>query len=184
MYEFIKFVSYMNNEFMNLYLNLCISIHMQTLFGTPWIKCFFHEFIYEFMVFSEFIYEFMIRECMNSFQISWILVVFIKEIMFEIISEKYREKYRENFRDFMDVLKGILNWIHLCGAGTRRVWQSRPFLPLKLQSHMPHYQLVCLAELQCKYPGQPPWSYHTLSSGCQVHQCRLGVSPLQAWPVQ
>ena len=46
---------------------------------------------------------------MNSFQISWILVVFIEVIMFEIISEKYREKYRENFRDFMDVLKGILN---------------------------------------------------------------------------
>ena len=61
------------------------------------------------MVFSEFIYEFRIRECMNSFQISWILVVFIEVIMFEIISEKYREKYRENFRDFMDVLNGILN---------------------------------------------------------------------------
>ena len=60
------------------------------------------------------------------------------------MSEEYREKYREKYSYFMKVLKRILieNWT----PRTRSVWQGLPILQQLLQSHLPHYLLVCLAE--------------------------------------
>ena len=67
-----------------------------------------------------------------------------------------------------------------------QVVMGQPILPLLIHSHLPHYQLVCLAELQCQY--LPPWSYHMTHSvlvvTAELHQFDIGVrvSPLQAAP--
>ena len=58
-------------------------------------------------------------------------------------------------------------WCAVRGAWTRSVCHGQPILLLLLQSHLAHYQLVCLAELQ--YQNLPSWSYDILSSGC--HSC-------------
>ena len=59
---------------------------------------------------------------------------------------------------FFCVLRYVISMLR-----QHQVVMGQPIQPLLLQSHLPHYRLVCLAELQCKY--LPPWSY-TLSSGC------------------
>ena len=80
------------NSYMNSYMRIWIHIwiHSQTLLCTVEFICFFHEFIYEFMIFYEFIYESTV-------------------------------------------------WIHIQAL--------LGILPRLLQSHLPHYLLVCLPEL-------------------------------------
>ena len=85
---------------------------------------------------------------------SWILAryhgfwpFFMGEIIFKILSEEYCEKHSEKYSDFMEVLKRILNWIYWHCVQTCSVWQGQPILLLLLQSHLPHYQLVCLTQI-------------------------------------
>ena len=180
---------------MNLYMNSCIWIHFQTLLGSsswyPLNHMFFYEFIYEFMYefINEFIHKWMYDipwmhiwidginlytnpswypaihvfhvKFTNSIQISWILAIF--HWTDHIWDHFWRTSWKISW--FHGSFKRNLNWVHGRCALTCSVWWGQPILRLLLQSHLPHYQLVCLLELQCKY--LPPWSYHTFSSGCQ-----------------
>ena len=138
---------------------------------------------------------------MNSHKMSWIFHIFMDKIrvIFKFISEEYCEEYCEEWcSDFMEFLKRILNCIHRLGAWTWLGRRANPILLLLLQSHwhLPHYQLACLTELQCRY--LPPWSFHRLSSGCQscttdnlnfvvtriLVQTRSLTTEDGAWPVQ
>ena len=160
---------------MNSHINSRIWIHTQTLLGTLEFICVF------FMNHSPWIHTWI--DSMNSYAnlsrypqihgFSWIHAEYhgfwpflMGEIIFKITSEEYCEEYHEKLSWLYGCFKRILNWMHGRCAQTRSVWQGQHILQLLLQSHLPHYLLVCLAELQCQ-SNLPPRSHHTLSSDCQ-----------------
>ena len=126
-----------------------------------------YEFIYEFIYQNSLTGHFVWIHDMNSWH-TWIHSFSWNHtrydglwplVMWGIIFEMMSQEYREGYRDFIKFAKRIVLWIHWRVARMHRVWwgPGQAVLPLLLQSHLPHCQLVCLAELQCHY--LPPWSY-------------------------
>ena len=151
---------------MNSHINSRIWIHTQTLLGTLEFICVF------FMNHSPWIHTWI--DSMNSYAnlsrypqihgFSWIHAEYhgfwpflMGEIIFKITSEEYCEEYHEKLSWLYGCFKRILNWMHGRCAQTRSVWQGQHILQLLLQSHLPHYLLVCLAELQ---PGSANQTCH------------------------
>ena len=124
---------------------------MQTRLGTPKFMV-FHEFIPDIMNLASFRPFSLERLYLNSCQ-----------CLNKIVTRKL-----EKISDFMEFKKNSqLNNLNLAAQCMDAQCLTGPAHPgfRVVQSHVPHSQLVCLAELQCQYLS--PWSYHTLSYGCQ-----------------
>ena len=165
-YEFMIFHEFihMNSWFsMNSYIWIHDIPWHVWIHDIPWI----HEFIYE--LFWHEIFARTLNGTLNSWffmiscQIWWISApVHGRD---HIGNSVWRILWRISWR---------ISWFH-CHGGfkknsslnslvqCRRTVSKQGQAILLLQSHLSHYQLVCLAELQCRY--MPPWSCHTLSSG-------------------
>ena len=148
-YKFIKnvfiydFIYEFTSVNMNSYIrNLCQDTKAWHTWNHTMI-CFYHEFMYEFMISHEFIcecwYEFFARTLLSTQE----FIVFMKRIMgFGLFSweRSYWKSCLKNIvKNFMKNTV-IVYWILWSSALTCSIWRGQAILPLLLQSHLPHCQ--------------------------------------------